>query len=98
MFQNGLGMAPNPLAAYKWMRSAAEGGHALAQHGLGFMYMEGDCIDQDGEQAIKWFTLAAEQGLVGSQTTLALMYEEGRGIEKDPEKAKQWYTKAGFDV
>ena len=58
--------------------------------------MEGDCVDQNGEEAIKWFTLAAEQGLVGSQTTLAMMYEEGRGVKKDPQKAKTWYAKAGF--
>jgi TPR repeat protein len=97
MFQNGLGVAPNPEGAFKWMRSAAQGGHGLAQHGLGFMYLEGDCAEQDGEQALHWFTLAAEQGLAGSQTTIAMMYEEGRGVEKDLAKAKQWYAKAGFE-
>ena len=44
MYQNGLGVVPHPDAAYQWMRRAAEQGHALAQHGLGFMYMEGDCV------------------------------------------------------
>ena len=62
------------------------------------MYMEGDCIEQDGEKAVKWFTKAAEQGLQGAQTTLALMYEEGRGVKQDLEKAKQWYGKAGFSA
>ena len=28
--------------------AAAESGHALAQHGLGFMYMEGDCTEKNG--------------------------------------------------
>jgi TPR repeat protein len=96
MYQNGLGVIPQPEAAYQWMRRAAEQGHALAQHGLGFMYMEGDCVQNNGTEAVKWFTLAAKQGLTGSQTTLAMMYEEGRGIERDLEKAKEWYTKAGF--
>ena len=42
MYQGGLGMAKNDTQAFKWMREAAEKGHALAQHGLGFMYMEGE--------------------------------------------------------
>ena len=78
------------------MNAAAEQGHPLAQHGLGFMYMEGDCAEKDGEKAAFWFTKAAEQGLAGSQTTLAMMYEQGTLIEKDEEKAKEWYKKAGF--
>jgi TPR repeat protein len=98
MYQNGLGVAVNKEAAFRWMQKAAEMGHDLAQHGLGFMYMEGDCVEQNGELAVKWFTAAAEQGLQGSQTTLGMMYEQGKaGIEKDPVKAKEWYSKAGFD-
>jgi hypothetical protein len=97
MSQNGLGMVANELAAYKYMRGAAESGHDLAQHGLGFMYMEGECAAKDGAKAAEWFRKAAEQGLVGSMTTLAMMYEEGNGVEKDAEEAKRWYKKAGFD-
>ena len=29
MYQNGLGVVPNPRAAYQWMHSAAEQGHPL---------------------------------------------------------------------
>lgn len=72
-------------------------GHGLAQHGLGFMYMEGDCVEMDTQEAIKWFTLAAEQGLAGSATTLGMLYEQGDGVEQDREKAREWYARAGFD-
>ncbi|MCK5003212.1 MAG: sel1 repeat family protein, partial [Gammaproteobacteria bacterium] len=75
----------------------AEQGHAVAQHGLGFMYMEGECTEQNAQEAIKWFEKAAEQGLMGSLTTLAMMYEEGKGVEKDPAEAKRLYKLAGFD-
>ena len=34
------GNKENPLLAFKWMKAAAESGHALAQHGLGFKYEE----------------------------------------------------------
>jgi hypothetical protein len=79
------------------MKSAAESGIGLAQHGLGFMYLEGECTEPDIEKAIHWFRLAAEQGLAGSQTTLAMLYEEGRGVPKDMEEANRWYRMAGFE-
>ena len=47
MAQNGLSMVENPLMAYKYMKAAAEAGLGLAIHGLGFMYLEGECVDQD---------------------------------------------------
>jgi len=78
------------------MRDAAEQGHALAQHGLGFMYMEGECAAKNAELAVEWFTKAADQGLAGSLTTLGMMYEEGNGVEQDSEKAQEYYKKAGF--
>ena len=33
MFQNGLGVAPNPEEGLKWMKAAAEQGYPIAQHG-----------------------------------------------------------------
>jgi TPR repeat protein len=98
MAQNGLGMHANELLAYKYMKAAANAGHALAQHGLAFMYLEGECVNEpQPEKALHWFRKAAEQGLAGSQTTLGMMYAEGRGVEKDPEEAKRWYKMAGFE-
>lgn len=97
MAQNGLGMHENRLLAFTYMKSAAEVGLDIAQHGLGFMYMEGECTDKDPEKAAHWFRKAAEQGLAGSQTTLAMMYEEGRGVEKDLDEANKWYRLAGFE-
>ncbi|RLJ15811.1 sel1 repeat family protein [bacterium endosymbiont of Escarpia laminata] len=96
MAQGGLGMVVNALMAYKYMKSAAENGHAMAQHGLGFMYLEGECVEQNSAKAAVWFRKAADQGLAGSQTTLGMLYAEGRGVEKDPEEAQRWYKKAGF--
>jgi hypothetical protein len=97
MAQNGLGMHANPLMAYRFMKAAAEAGHALAQHGLGFMYLEGECAERDGTCAAQWFRKAADQGLVGSQTTLAMMYEQGNGVPQDLEEARRLYRLAGFD-
>jgi TPR repeat protein len=80
------------------MRAAAEAGHGLAQHGLGFMYLEGECAEKDPARAAEWFRKAAEQGLQGSMTTLGLLYEEGRGVPRDPDEARRWYRLAGFEM
>ncbi len=69
----------------------------LAQHGLGFMYMQGECVEQDGRKALEWFGKAADQGLQGAMTTIGMMYREGNGVERDEAKAKEWFSKAGFD-
>ena len=53
MLQNGLGMTVNELLAYKYMKQAAEAGLALAQHGLGFMYLEGECVEKSGARAVE---------------------------------------------
>ncbi|MCW8829994.1 MAG: sel1 repeat family protein, partial [Gammaproteobacteria bacterium] len=37
MLQNGLGSVVNEEKAFEYMKAAAEQGHAVAQHGLGFM-------------------------------------------------------------
>ncbi|MEW8351374.1 MAG: tetratricopeptide repeat protein, partial [Candidatus Thiodiazotropha taylori] len=58
MSQGGLGIAVNELMAYKYMKAAAESGHAMAQHGLGFMYLEGECVEQNLERAVEWFKKA----------------------------------------
>ena len=72
-------------------------GQGLAQHGLGFMYMQGECVAQDAHKALEWFEKAAEQGLQGAMTTIGMMYREGNGVERDEEQAKEWFRKAGFD-
>lgn len=96
--QNGLGTARDPQAALRWLSAAAAQDHALAQHGLGFIYLEGEeGVAPDPQQALHWFRLAAEQGLAGSAATLGRMYADGIGVPPDPEQAKQWYRKAGFD-
>jgi TPR repeat protein len=72
------------------MRAAADQGFALAQHGLGFMYFQGECTRTDPVEAARWFRLAADQGLAGSQSTLAMMYEKGVGVERDAAEAAKW--------
>ena len=97
MYQNGLGMVKNDHQALRYKHEAAMQRHALAQHGLGFKYLQGECADKDQAKAVEWLTKAAEQGMQGSMTTLAIMYKEGNGVELDIEEANRLFMMAGFN-
>ena len=47
MLQNGLGCMEDTDKAYEFMLKSAQNGFALAQHAIGFMYFEGECIEKD---------------------------------------------------
>ena len=97
MAQNGLGMVVNEKVAFDNMLAAADQGHALAIHGLGFMYLEGECTDKDTAKAAECFHKAADAGMQGSMTTLAMMYRDGNGVEQNQEEADRLFKMAGFD-
>ncbi|MYK10945.1 MAG: sel1 repeat family protein, partial [Acidobacteriia bacterium] len=44
------------------LRTAAQQGHAEAQHFLGLAYYEGQGVIRDDHEATIWFRRAAEQG------------------------------------
>ena len=58
------------------------------------MYLNGNGVQQDNEQAVKWFRKAAEQGLFASQSCLGMLYENGHGVPQDYVQAAIWYRKA----
>ena len=48
--------------ALRWLKTAADNGHMLAQNNLGARYYTGDGVDQDLKLAYRYFFLAASQG------------------------------------
>ena len=97
MYQNGLGQVRNEASAYRWMKCAADQDHGLALHALGYMYLDGDCTNQDSQKAVTCFEKAVNLGLEGSMLALAQMYQQGRGVAQDANKARLLYAQAGFD-
>jgi len=65
------------------LKQRAEQGYAWAQNELGFMYNNGEGVEQDHEEAERWYRLAAEQGHAVAQFNLGLMYRDGRGVAQD---------------
>ena len=77
-----------------WYQKAAEQGKAIAQFNLGTMYLLGQGVPKDDQQAVFWFRKAAEQGDAVSQSLLGTAYVDGRGVPKDDQQAVVWYRKA----
>jgi len=67
-------------------RSAAEQGHADAQHNLGVAYDNGQSVKQDPAEAVRWFRKATEQGHAGGQCNLGFMYANGQGVKLEPKQ------------
>ena len=86
------GQMEDGLAAYiaddhataMWpLRMAADGGHAVAQLLLGFMFDRGRCVPKDYAQAANWYKLVADQNYAEAQFFLGLKCECGQGTPQD---------------
>ena len=86
--------ASNPTAPqpFEETKAKAEAGDAMAQINLGFMYHQGQGVEQDLKEAVKWYQKAADQGQVNAQYTLGWMYANGRGVEQNYVTACAWYN------
>ena len=90
----GQGVPQDYAEAVKWVRMAAEQGHAEAQADLGRMYVVGRGVPQDYAEAVKWVRMAAEQGDAEAQANLGRMYAVGRGVPEDYLQAHMWVNLA----
>ena len=66
-------------------------GHKTA---LGLLYVNGQGVTQDYEEAVKWFHKAAERGHARAQNSLGVLYINGQGVTQDYEEAVKWFHKA----
>jgi len=51
------------------------------------MYLDGNGVDQDFEEAFIWFSIAAEQGNSEAKCNLGLMYIDGNGLPESLTRA-----------
>ena len=75
-------------------RAAAAQGYATAQHNLGFMYANGEGVQQNYAEALVWYRRAAGQGCAAAQNNLGLMYVNGEGVPQDYAEALVWFRQA----
>eukprot|EP01038_Epipyxis_sp_PR26KG_P013759 gene13759-18452_t len=88
------GIEKNPEIAFKYLKFAADEGHADAQNDLGSMYANGEGVAKNAEEACKYYRLAADQGHAFGQYNLGRIYESGTGVTKNLEEARRYYKLA----
>lgn len=77
------------------LRVKAEQGDGDAQLALGELYLSGEAVPQDSEEAFKWIMESASQGgNVQAAYSVAAMYWYGVGVAKDNTQAFLWATAA----
>jgi len=62
MLNSGLGVERDVVAALTWVRLALANGEVEAHAVLGDMYMEGDGVEKNKEEAIRLYSKAADLG------------------------------------
>lgn len=78
------------VAALRWLRLAAEQGHAPAAVRLAYILDKAE----ENEEAVSWYRAAAEQGNLEGAYGLGQMYAIGEGVEQDPAQAVRWIRQA----
>jgi TPR repeat protein len=61
---------------------------------LGWLFVLGQGVSRDDQQALVLFREAAATGYPNAQDSLGWMYQHGRGVNKDLAAAREWYAKA----
>lgn len=82
----------------KYLKQAAEGGLAEAQHNLGVLYLEGHKLlgGPDSFKALCWFSKAGSQGFIHSQFNAAKLFASGsedKKVKKNLRAAMVWLEK-----
>lgn len=90
MYEQGLGITPNPEQALYWCQQSAQAGNTQAQTHLGYILH----ANEQPKAAIEWWQKAAEAGDADAQNNLGLAYHTGQGVAKDDDSAADWFEAA----
>ena len=91
---HGWTLTRDDAQAARWLRLAAEAGHARAQYMLGLNTSRGWGVHQDDAVAERWFNRAADQGYAQACYHLAWMYHKGEGVARDEARALRLMARA----
>jgi len=80
-------LEPDPTAAFRLFKDAADKGHYQAIIELAKCYKEGIGVEQNPTEAFRVFKKAADNGHYHATIELAKYYRDGFGVEKNPTEA-----------
>lgn len=78
----------------QWYLKAAYQGNSYAQYALGYMYDEGENVEQNYKQAMCWYLKSADQGNGDAQNNIGIMYRDGNGVKQDSAQEKEWFSQS----
>ncbi len=81
-------------AALREFKTVAAAGDENAQYNVGLMYLKGQGVPENPEEASRWFHRAAMQGQVDAQSFLGALHADGQGVPQDYALAAYWLTQA----
>ncbi|MFD2237484.1 tetratricopeptide repeat protein [Aureimonas populi] len=87
-FAEGLGVAADPMLAFKWLKLSVDGGDPVGRRNLAALYFRGEGVPQDDIEAMRLYRLAAEEGDGPAQDMLSWMLLEGEA--PDLAEVKRW--------
>jgi TPR repeat protein len=94
LYENGDGVAQDPVQAAQWYMKGAALGEASSEAAVGQLYEQGNQVAENWEQAAQWYAKSAQQGNRMGEFRLGRAYQYGVGVPLDLGAAEQWYDKA----
>jgi uncharacterized protein len=91
IYENGEGLAPDPVQAFSWYMKAAARNDRHGQLKVGWCYQTGIAVAADSAIAAIWYRAAAENGNIWGYHMLAFMLADGEGMEKDVALARRYF-------
>ncbi len=91
----GIGKSPDPKAAGRWFRRAAEQGFTSAQFNLGAMYAKGEGVARNYVKAHMWFTITSAYGNKKGKKGRDIVEKRmsATDISRARELAREWMAK-----
>ncbi|WP_028242619.1 tetratricopeptide repeat protein [Pseudobutyrivibrio ruminis] len=102
-YENGIGIAVDYKKAFDYYSRAAKYNSTdladqnainKANVALGLLYVKGEGVDADSEQAITFFETASNNNYAKGSYYLGQIYENAVGVDRDYEKAMEYYLMA----
>ena len=91
----GIGQSPDPKAAGRWFRRAAEQGFTSAQFNLGAMYAKGEGVARNYVKAHMWVTITSAYGNKKGKKVRDIVEKRmsATDISRARKLAREWMTK-----
>jgi TPR repeat protein len=94
MYERGLGIARDSVAALRLYRSAAARGSPRGMSAVGRSYEQGIGVPRDYARARRWYRRAADAGSAEAMKRLGALYDHGLGVRRSHLRAGCWYERA----